>query len=384
MKPFDVYPLMPVTPVSARAAQVIDEQNRTFLDFYGGHAVISIGHSHPKFNQALVSQLDRIAFYSNSVQMPIQHELAQMLGEVSGYANYQFFMCNSGAEAVENALKLASFHTGRSEVIAFSGSFHGRTSAAVAITDNPSIVAPLSTNHHVKWLPFNDIEALQGQITNQTAAVIVEGIQGVAGVCVPTDAFLLALQDECRKYGVQLIIDEIQSGCGRTGRYFAHQWTEGLQPDLITVAKGIGNGFPVGGVLIAPHLKPKAGMLGTTFGGNYLACTAMLTVLKVMHSDNLMVNALEQGQYLAQQLALLQGVERVTGRGLMLGLVLQKPAAEIRQQLLCKHHIFTGNASDPRVIRLLPPLCVSRSEVEAVVSAFQEVFQTQQTHETVS
>lgn len=375
---------MPVTPVSARAAQVIDEQNRTFLDFYGGHAVISIGHSHPKFNQALVSQLDRIAFYSNSVQMPIQHELAQRLGEASGYTDYQFFMCNSGAEAVENALKLASFHTGRSEVIAFSGSFHGRTSAAVAITDNPSIVAPLNANHHVKWLPFNDIEALQGQITNQTAAVIVEGIQGVAGVCVPTDAFLLALQDECRKYGVQLIIDEIQSGCGRTGRYFAHQWTEGLQPDLITVAKGIGNGFPVGGVLIAPHLKPKAGMLGTTFGGNYLACTAMLTVLKVMHSDNLMANALEQGQYLAQQLALLQGVERVTGRGLMLGLVLQKPAAEIRQQLLCKHHIFTGNASDPRVIRLLPPLCVSRSEVEAVVSAFQEVFQTQQTHETVS
>jgi len=296
MKLFDVYPLFPIEPVRAQGSWLWDKNGQRYLDLYGGHAVISIGHSHPHYVSAIQQQLTKIGFYSNSVQNSLQEKLAEKLGELSGYADYQLFLCNSGAEANENALKVASFLTGRKKIIAFEKGFHGRTSGTVAATDNPKIVAPFNANHEIQFLPFNDVNALENAITNDVAAVIIEGIQGVGGIHVPTPQFLQKIEKECKKKGALLILDEVQSGYGRSGKFFAHQHA-GIKPDLITVAKGMGNGFPVGGLLINPNIKPWPGMLGTTFGGNYLACTASLAVLEVIEKENLIQNAEAMGAY---------------------------------------------------------------------------------------
>lgn len=374
MKLFDVYPLMPVTPVHAQGCIVTDIARKKYLDLYGGHAVISIGHNHPHYNARLTEQLHAIAFYSNAVQNPLQEIFAERFGAISGCTDYQFFVCNSGAEANENALKLASFVNGRKKMVAFNGSFHGRTSAAVAATQDVSIVAPLNSQHEVAFCALNDFEAAEMLIDDQTCAVIIEGIQGVAGVIEPSDEFLLHLQSLCLKHGALLILDEVQSGCGRTGDYFAHQQS-GVQPDLITVAKGIGNGFPMGAVLIAPHIKPKHGMLGTTFGGNYLACAAGLAVLDVLEKESLLVNARQVGHYLSNALRQLPSVKKITGRGLMIGVQLDVPAASLRKKLVEECSIFTGSASDKNVIRLLPPLCLTLKQAEQFVDVFSHVSQ---------
>lgn len=360
MKLFDVYPLFSITPVKAEGSWVWDDQGIKYLDLYGGHAVISIGHTHPHYVRSLNEQLSRISFYSNSVQNPLQQKLADKLGQLSGYADYQLFLCNSGAEANENALKVASFVTGRKRVIAFDKAFHGRTSGAVAVTDNPKIVAPFNAEHDVVFLPLNDVQALEAALDESVAAVIVEGIQGVGGIRIPEDSFLELLEEKCRAVGALLILDEIQSGYGRTGRFFAHQHTS-IRPDLITMAKGMGNGFPVGGVLIRPDIKPWSGMLGTTFGGNYLAMTACLAVLEVMEQENLMENAAEVGRYLLMELAKIPGVSNLRGRGLMIGFDLPADKNTARNTLLFAHHIFTGEAK-PNTIRLLPSLTLSRDE----------------------
>src|SRR5690554_658876 len=328
MKPFDVYPLMNVTPVRASGSRIWDDQGQEYLDLYGGHAVISIGHSHPHFNQRLKDQLDKISFYSNSVQIPIQKELAQKLGEVSGYPDYGLFLCNSGAEANENAIKLASFATGKRGFISFKGAFHGRTSGAVALTDNPKIIAPFNRHDQVYILPLNDPDAVEEQLKKgNTAGVIVEGIQGVNGIQEPAPAFLHALSDLCKAYDAKLILDEVQSGYGRTGKFFAHQWVPGLQPDLITTAKGMGNGYPIGAVLIHPDIKASHGLLGTTFGGNHLACAAGLAVLEVIESERLLESAHQSGRFLQEQLADIAGLREIRGRGLMIGIDLDKEAA---------------------------------------------------------
>jgi len=369
MKLFDVYPLFDIEPVSAKGCYIIDKKGDTYLDLYGGHAVISIGHSHPCYVEMISNQLNKIGFYSNSVKIPLQGELAEKLGRLSGYPDYELFLCNSGAEANENAIKLASFHNGRKQVVAFNGSFHGRTSAAVAATDDPKINAPVNQSPNFIFAPFNDEEAARELITNETCAVIIEGIQGVGGVQVPTISFLKLLRELCDKTDAILILDEVQSGYGRSGKFFAHQYS-GIKPDLITVAKGMGNGFPIGGVLIQPEIKAKHSMLGTTFGGNYLACAAGIAVLDVLEKENLMNNATETGKYLMDKISKFEGIKEVRGQGLMVGIELEYPCAEIRKQLLFNHKIFTGSSSNKNTLRILPPLNIKTSELDIFIEAF--------------
>ncbi len=377
MKPFDVYPLLPVTPVSASGAIVTAADGQEYLDFYGGHAVISVGHSHPHYVRRMSEQLGTIAFYSNAVVNPLQEQLALALGKLSGYDHYSLFLCNSGAEANENALKLASFHTGRKKIVAFAGSFHGRTSAAVAATADPSITAPLNRQHEVVFLPLNDVEEAAKHIDKETAAVIIEGIQGVAGVTEPGENFLRFLAKQCREVGALLVLDEVQSGCGRTGDFFAHR-RSGIRPDLITMAKGLGNGFPVGAVLISPAFDAKHGLLGTTFGGNYMACTAALAVLEILESEALQDNARALGKMLSDALEKIPGVTKVRGRGLMLGVELDRECAAVRRELLDAHKIFTGASSCKKTIRLLPPLNITAEQAAQVVQAFTSVLYQQQ------
>lgn len=372
MKLFDVYPLMPVTPVKASGCTVTDENGIDYLDFYGGHAVISIGHNHPHYNRALISQLEKIGFYSNAVVNPLQEELALRLGKISGCENYQLFLCNSGAEANENALKLASFTNGRKKIVAFNDSFHGRTSAAVAATYDAKIISALNDQHEVVFLPLNDFDRAEDTIDEFTAAVIIEGIQGVAGIIEPSDKFLKHLSSLCRKTGALLILDEVQSGCGRTGDYFAHQRSR-IHPDIITLAKGIGNGFPVGAVMIAPHIKAKHGLLGTTFGGNYLACATAVAVIDVIEKENMMKHNISNGHLLKEQLAGIPGIVKITGRGLMLGLHFNEPVASLRKALVSDHQIFTGSASDPNIIRLLPPYCIKANDIRKLATAIHKV-----------
>lgn len=370
MKLFDVYPLFDITPVKAEGSWLWDEKGVKYLDLYGGHAVISIGHSHPYYVQRLTEQLQRIAFYSNSVKNNLQRDFAEKLGEVSGYPEYQLFLCNSGAEANENALKVASFLTGRKKVIAFRKAFHGRTSGAVAATDNPKIVAPFNAGHEIVFVPLNDITAFDAVMDKDVAAVIIEGIQGVGGIQVPDDGFLRHLEQKCQSLQAMLILDEIQSGYGRTGKFFAHQYA-GVKPHLITTAKGMGNGFPIGGLLIHPDIKAWSGMLGTTFGGNYLASAAGLAVLEVMEKEQLIKNAAEIGEGWLKKL---KGFTRITGlrgRGLMIGLDLPDEFKHVRNSLLMKHHIFTGEAK-PNTIRLLPSLAVNWNEAEMFTNALND------------
>ena len=366
-KLFDVYPLYDIEPVKAKGSFLWDKNGVRYVDLYGGHAVISIGHTHPHYVKKLTEQLQAIGFYSNSVQIPQQQELADKLGAISGYDSYQLFLVNSGAEANENALQLASFHTKRKKVVAFRKAFHGRTAGAVAVTDNPSIVAPLNYNEHVSFLPFNDIEALRNGITEETAAVIVEGIQGVGGIQVASDDFLKALREKCDQTGAVLILDSVQCGYGRSGRFFSHQFS-GIDPDLITMAKGMGNGFPIGGVLISPKFEASSGLLGTTFGGNHLACAAGIAVLDVIKEEKLLENAQETGAYLWKGIQEIGGYKELRGRGLMIGIEYDFPVKELRNNLLFKHRLFTGVAGSS-TIRLLPSLALGREEADLFLEA---------------
>lgn len=371
MNLFDVYSLWDIEPVRASGCRVWDKNGTEYLDLYGGHAVISIGHSHPRYVKALQEQVEKIGFYSNSVQNSLQQELAVKLGEESGYPDYSLFLCNSGAEANENALKLASFHSGKKRIIAFKEAFHGRTSGAVAVTENPTIQAPFNRGHEVTFVPMNDIEAVAYEIgRGDVAAVIIEGIQGVAGIQVPETNFLKQLQLLCHQHNGVLILDEIQSGYGRTGQFFAHQ-AAGIYPDLITTAKGMGNGFPIGGVLISPLFEAKKGMLGTTFGGNHLACAAAIAVLDVMREESLVKNAGEMGNYLSTELSAIGAIQQIRGRGLMLGIDFTPQFSAIRNQLLFDYHIFTGGAKN-NVMRLLPPLTITKNEADHFLNALKE------------
>lgn len=374
MKLFDVYPLYDITPVRGRGSWLWDDKGKKYLDLYGGHAVISIGHSHPHYVNRLQRQLKELAFYSNAVKMPLQEKLAELLGEMSGYPDYSLFLSNSGAEANENALKLASFHNGRRKIVAIKGAFHGRTSLAVAVTDNPSIQAPVNHGAPVEFVPMNDEIALKAAMNTEVCALIIEGIQGVAGIYEPNEAFLQLARTLCDELGAVLILDEVQSGYGRSGKFFAHQHG-GIQADIVTIAKGMGNGFPIGGTLIAPKFQPKHGMLGTTFGGNYLACAAAISVLEVIRDEQLIANATAMGEYVIQKLKGLQGVKEVRGRGLMIGIELNTPCAPIRLALLKEHGIFTGNASQPNTLRLLPGLNVGKQELDLFIEALQTELQ---------
>ena len=362
MKLFEVYPLFPIEPVKAKGSWLWDKEGKKYLDLYGGHAVISIGHNHPHFVEALKNQLDQISFYSNSVKNSLQEKLAEKLGQLSGYPDHQLFLCNSGAEANENALKLASFVNGRKKVIAFKKAFHGRTSGAVAATDNPKIVAPFNAGHEIVFLPLNDEQAFLQTINKEISSVIIEGIQGVGGIHFPSPSFLQLLSKKCKEVGALLILDEVQSGYGRTGKFFAHQFSD-ITADLITIAKGMGNGFPIGGVLIHPDIKPWSGMLGTTFGGNYLACAAGLSVLEVIDQENLMQNSTDLGKYWIDQLKSFPAIIEVRGEGLMIGFDLPDEFTSLRKDLLFKHHMFTGEAK-PNTIRLLPSLALSKQEAD--------------------
>jgi acetylornithine aminotransferase len=371
MKPFDVYPLYDIEPVKAQGSYVWDDKGIQYLDLYGGHAVISIGHAHPHYVAKLTEQLGKIGFYSNSVRISMQGELAQKLGELSGYEDYALFLCNSGAEANENALKLASFHNGRKKVIAFTKAFHGRTAGAVAVTNNPSIVAPVNYSGHVQFVPFNDAHALEAAMSDEICAVIVEGIQGVGGIHVASEDFLRRARAVCDRYSAALILDAVQCGYGRSGKFFSHQYAS-IHPDLITTAKGMGNGFPVGGVLISPRFKAVHGMLGTTFGGNHLACAAAIAVLDVIKAENLVDNAGEVGAYLMEGIRGLPGVKEVRGRGLMIGIEMEEPAEPIRKSLLFEEHIFTG-AAGKHTIRLLPSLALSKADASVFLEKFKNV-----------
>ena len=418
MKLFDVYNLFDVTPVKAYGTRLWDENGTEYLDLYGGHAVISVGHCHPRYVTAITAQLGKLGFYSNSVRNPLQEELAEKIGELSGYPDYSLFLCNSGAEANENALKLASFHTGERRVLAFKGAFHGRTSGAVAVTDNPKIRSPFNCWHEVTFVGMNDIESVREELSKgDIAAVIIEGIQGVGGIIIPDDDFMRDLRKATSEAGVPLILDEVQSGCGRSGKYFAHQWA-GIRPDIITMAKGMAGGFPIGGVLISPEFEAVKGMLGTTFGGNHLAMAAAIAVADIIKDENLVQNALVVGDYLKSRLQALSdgapasednatlgtrggtgaerseangGAERseaselpgapsdtqpkikeVRGRGLMLGVEFDGPVAEIRKKLLFDKHIFTG-VSGKNMIRLLAPLVLSKEDVDIFIKALEEV-----------
>ncbi|MHC1689485.1 MAG: aspartate aminotransferase family protein [Bacteroidales bacterium] len=369
---FEVYKLWPVEPVKGSGAKLWDKDGKEYLDMYGGHAVISIGHSHPLYVEAIKSQVEKLGFYSNSVENSLQGKLAQKLGKISGYSDYSLFLCNSGAEANENALKLASFHTGKSRILAFKGAFHGRTSGAVAATDNPMIRAPFNRSSKVTFIPMNDIALVEKELSKgDYAAVIIEGIQGVAGIVLPDDKFLLDLKRLCEKTRVMLIIDEVQSGYGRTGKFFAHQYA-GIKPDMITTAKGMGNGFPIGGVLISPRIAAVAGMLGTTFGGNHLACTAAIAVIDVMEKEKLMGNSTKIGEYIISSLKDSPSIKELRGRGLMIGIVLKEGYEKIRERLLFQKSVFTGSAGS-NVIRLLPPLNITKAEADRFIKAFKEL-----------
>jgi acetylornithine aminotransferase len=373
MKLFDVYPLYNVTPIKALGSYVWDENNVKYLDLYGGHGVISVGHTHPRYVAALTNQLQKIGFYSNSVQMPLQNELAKKLGKVSGCENYNLFLCNSGAEANENALKMASFITGKSRVVAFQNSFHGRTSAAVAVTDNNSINAPINKQHKVTFLPLNDIELVIHEIgKGDVAAVIIEGIQGVGGLDEGTTAFFQEVQKICAKNSVLLILDEIQSGYGRSGKFFAFQH-HNIQPDIITTAKGMANGFPIGGVLIADTFKATYGMLGTTFGGSHLACVAAIAVLDIIESENLMANTQHVSAYFMQQIASIPQIRKVKGKGLMLGVEFDFEVGDLRKKLINEKHIFTGGSNNKNLLRILPPLSITKTEIAQFISALKDV-----------
>ena len=372
MKPFDVYPLYDVTPVSAKGIVVTDDQGQEYLDFYGGHAVISIGHSHPHYIKRLKDQLDRIGFYSNSIQNPLQVELAEKLGQLSDCEDYNLFLCNSGAEANENALKLASFQTGKSRVIAFKNGFHGRTSAAVAVTDNANINAPINKQQKVTFLSFNDEEAFQNEIEKgDVCAVILETIQGVGGLDEPSTAFYQMVAEQCKTHEAILIADEVQCGFGRSGKFFAFQH-HGIKPDIITIAKGMGNGFPVGGVLIHESIKAVYGMLGTTFGGNHLACAATIAVLEVIEKEQLLENATKLGERFKKRAAEIPQVKRVKGRGLMLGLEFDFEVADLRKRLIHNQHIFTGGAKDKKVLRFLPALNITEAHLDTFFEALQK------------
>lgn len=367
MKLFDVYPLFDIEIVSGKGCHVYDAEGTEYIDLYGGHAVISVGHSHPHYVEALKRQAEKLVFYSNSVQNSLQVKLAEKLGRLSGYDDYQLFLVNSGAEANENAMKLASFHTGKARVISFSKAFHGRTSLAVEATDNPKIVAPINANGRITFVPFGDIAAVEAELAKgDVAAVIIEGIQGVGGVNIPSVEFWKALRAACDKYDVVMIADEIQSGYGRSGKFFAHQHS-GVRPDMITVAKGIANGFPMSGVLISPKFKPVYGMLGTTFGGNHLACAAAIAVLDIFEQENLVENARRVGEHLLEKLREIPGIKEVRGQGLMIGLEFDYPVKDLRRKLLFEQKVFTG-ASGTNVIRLLPPLVLT----EALADEFVE------------
>ena len=366
---FNVYSLSPVEPVRGKGCFVYDAAGTEYLDLYGGHAVISIGHAQPDYVKAISEQAARLGFYSNSVENSLQTALAEKLGRASGYGDYSLFLCNSGAEANENALKLASFQTGRAKVLAFSKAFHGRTSGAVAATDNPSIRSPFNGTPNVEFTPLNDLEAARAKLaTREFAAVIIEGIQGVSGIHCPTDEFLRGLRAAATETGTQLVLDEIQSGYGRTGRFFAHQWA-GIRPDLITMAKGMGNGFPIGGVLIAPHFEARPGLLGTTFGGSHLACAAAIAVLDVMEREKLVENAADTGEYLLGELRKADGPKEIRGRGLMIGIEIDGSGAEFRKKLLFGKHVFTGGAG-ASTVRLLPALCLTHELADRFLDAF--------------
>lgn len=377
MNLFDVYPLFDINIVKGRGCSVWDDKGQEYLDLYGGHAVISIGHCHPHYVEKLTEQLNALGFYSNSVVNMLQRQLAERLGKACGYDDYQLFLINSGAEANENALKLASFKTGRTRVLSAVKAFHGRTSLAVEATDNPKIIAPINANNHVTYLPLNDLEAWERELVKgDVCACIIECIQGVGGIKLATEEFAKGLQAACKKYGAVLICDEIQCGYGRSGKFFAHQWL-GIRPDLITVAKGIGNGFPMGAVLISPDFKPEYGQLGTTFGGNHLACAAALAVLDVMESEHLVDNAHEAGEYLMAKLKELQAeephIKEVRGRGLMIGIDLDIPHKALRQNLVYTQHCFTGCAST-NILRLLPPLCFTKSMADDFIGRLKKAF----------
>lgn len=373
MKLFDVYPINDITIERAAGSYVWDNNGVQYLDMYGGHAVISIGHTHPHWVRRIEEQLNKIAFYSNSVRIPIQQQLAEKLAQVSGKTDYQSFLVNSGAEANENALKLASFHNGRKKVVAFSKAFHGRTSLAVAVTDNPKIVAPINETDNVIFLPFNDAAALKACFQQQgddIAAVIIEGIQGVGGIIEADASFLTLIRSLCDTHGTVYIADSVQCGYGRTGQFFAHD-IAGVNADIYTMAKGMGNGFPIGGILIAPHILPKHGMLGTTFGGNHLACAAALAVLEVIEKENLISMAKQRGMYIKSQLQKIAGIENIRGRGLMIGFDLPESVKDLRKVLLNDFNVFTGEAK-PNVVRLLPSLALSRKQADEFLEALQE------------
>ena len=375
MKLFDVYPLFDVNIVKGKGCKVWDEKGQEYLDLYGGHAVISIGHAHPHYIKKVTEQIEKIGFYSNSVINKLQVELAERLGKISGYDDYQLFLINSGAEANENALKLASFTNGRTRVLSCEKAFHGRTSLAVEVTNNPKIIAPINDNGHVTYLPMNDLPAWEAELAKgDVCAVILECIQGVGGIKLATKEFAQGLAAACKKYGTILICDEIQCGYGRSGKFFAHQWLD-IRPDIITVAKGIANGFPMGAVLIGPEFKPVYGQLGTTFGGNHLACAAALAVLDVFEEENLVENANAVGSYLIEQLKELQKTEKhivdVRGRGLMIGIDLDIPHKDVRQPLIYQEHCFTGCAGT-NILRLLPPLCLTKQDADDFIERLKK------------
>lgn len=374
MKLFDVYSLLDMEPVKAQGAYLWDKAGQEYLDFYGGHAVISIGHTHPHYVEKISEQLSKIGFYSNAVVNSLQVELAEKLGALSGYDDYSLFLCNSGAEANENALKLASFTTGRERVLAMRSAFHGRTSLAVTVTDNPNIQAPVNKTDKVSFIPFNDAEALRKELSSgEYAAVIVEPIQGVGGIQVATDEFMLAAREACDASGTMLIADEIQAGYGRSGKFFSHQWS-GVKADIITLAKGIGNGFPVGAVMISPAIPAKKGMLGTTFGGSHLACAAAIAVADVVKDENLVENARVMGEKIMTGIVGVSGVKDIRGRGLIIGIDLSVPQADFRKVLREKHHIMTG-LTGQYTLRLLPPLMIGQKEVDRFVEAFRATAQ---------
>ncbi|WP_294267102.1 aminotransferase class III-fold pyridoxal phosphate-dependent enzyme [uncultured Chryseobacterium sp.] len=378
MNLFNVYPLFNINPVKAQGSFLWDDKGEQYLDFYGGHAVISIGHNHPHYQNKLKEQLDKISFYSNSVQNELQTELAEKLGELSGLEDYSLFLCNSGAEANENALKLASFHNGKNKVLYFSGSFHGRTSAAVSVTDNPKIVAPVNYDERFIRSGWNDIGQLEEVFKkhgHEISSVIIEGIQGVGGIMIPKAEFLKKIKDLCEQYNAVLILDEVQSGYGRSGYFFAHQ-EFGVEADIITTAKGMGNGFPIGGVLIHPKFQATSGMLGTTFGGNHLACTAAIAVLDVMKEEDLIENARIMGDYIEAEIKGLPHIIEIRRKGLMIGIELDRDCAEVRNSLLYDHHIFTGNSNDKTVLRILPALNIKKEETDLFITALKTVLKS--------
>jgi acetylornithine/N-succinyldiaminopimelate aminotransferase len=369
---FDVYSIFPIEIQKALGSKLWDNKGIEYLDLYGGHAVISIGHGHPEYVSAITKQLKNIGFYSNSIQIKLQSQLAQKLGELSGYTDYNLFLCNSGAEANENAFKLASFYNGRKKIIAFKQGFHGRTSLAVAATDNPKIVAPINKNQNIIFLPLNDIDAFDNVFDDEICCVIIEGIQGVGGINIPDASFLQHLEKRCNENNSILILDEVQSGYGRTGKFFAHQYAN-IQPHIITMAKGMGNGFPVGGLLISPEIEAQKEMLGTTFGGNYLACTAAISVLSVLEKEHLIENALVLGDYLKEAFLDISQIKEVRGLGLMIGIELNQSCAEIRNRLLSEHKIFTGSSSNKNTLRILPSLAVTIEEIDQFIHALKDI-----------